>query len=335
MTTTALLLGTIAVLLAWPVPVFLARSRWPARSPGVALVLWQAIALSGGMSMIGSLLLYGLIPFGNALPQSLVALSVDLRAGTLPAGTSFTHVLALGAAILLVGHLMLNLLSTFVRAERQRRHHHTLIALLSDPLHGQPGMRVIDHPAPVAYCLPGAGNSATVLSNGLLRLLNADQVRAVIAHEQAHLTQQHHLVLLAFKSWHSALPWFPIANRAENAVALLVEMLADDRARRVVEDYTLARAIALVGFAQFGFSAPGGITTSSAAAESTTKTDAAAHTAASASVGATPGHPADQVSPRVERLVNPTAPLPWTATAGALTVAVALLAGPAYILLGA
>jgi Zn-dependent protease with chaperone function len=323
------MLGAIAVLLAWPVPLMLARSHWPARSPGVALVLWQAIALSGGISMIGSLLLYGLVPFGSALRQGIVALGGDLRTGTLPAGTSFTHVLALGAAILLGTHLLLNLLATFVRAERQRRRHHTLITLLSDPLNGQPGMRVIDHPAPVAYCLPGAGHSATVLSNGLLRLLDADQLRAVIAHEQAHLVQQHHLVLLAFKSWHSALPWFPIANRAENAVALLVEMLADDYARRVVDDHTLARAIALVGFGLAGF-----------APKRTREADALAPAAASASltndvVPAEVEHPAHQVMPRVARLVNPTEPLRHTATAGALTMSAVLLAGPALILFGA
>ncbi|WP_104139196.1 MULTISPECIES: M56 family metallopeptidase [unclassified Cryobacterium] len=323
MITAAAALGLLAVLLAWPVPVVLARSHWPARSPGIALVLWQAIALSGGVSMIGSFLLYGLFPFGNDLGHSLMALGDDLRAGTLPAGISFTHVLALGAAVLLGTHLLLNLLATFVRAERQRRRHHTLIILLSDPLHGQPGMRVIDHPAPVAYCLPGAGHSATVLSNGLLRLLDADQVRAVIAHEQAHLVQRHHLVLLAFKSWHSALPWFPIANRAENAVALLVEMLADDHARRVVDDHTLAHAIALVGFAVAGFTA-----------QPPPVADARATAAASASVAAAPEHPVNQVSPRVARLVHPIAPLRRAATAGALTVSVALLAGPAYILLG-
>ncbi|TFD68264.1 M56 family metallopeptidase [Cryobacterium gelidum] len=329
MITASALLGAIAVLLAWPVPLALARSHWPARSPGVALVLWQAIALSGGISMIGSLLLYGLIPFGSPLRQGIVALGGDLRTGTLPSGTSFTHVLALGAALLLGTHLLLNLLATFVRAERQRRRHHTLITLLSDPLNGQPGMRVIDHPAPVAYCLPGAGHSATVLSNGLLRLLDADQLRAVIAHEQAHLVQQHHLVLLAFKSWHSALPWFPIANRAENAVALLVEMLADDYARRVVDDHTLARAIALVGFALAGF-----------APKRTSEADALAPAAASASlthevVSAKPEHPAYQVMPRVARLVNPVQPLRHAATAGALTVSAMLLAGPALILFAA
>ncbi|MDJ0348491.1 M56 family metallopeptidase [Cryobacterium sp. PH29-G1] len=328
MNTAAILLAAIAVLLAWPVPLVLARAQWPARSPGVALVLWQAIALAGGTSMIGSLLLYGLVPFGNSLPQSIVAVGAGLRTGALPAGASFIHVLALGGAILLGTHLLLNLLATFVRAERQRRHHHTLIALLSDPLHGQPGMRVIDHPAPVAYCLPGAGHSATVLSNGLLSLLDADQVRAVIAHEQAHLVQQHHLVLLAFKSWHSALPWFPIANRAENAVALLVEMLADDHARRVVDDRTLARAIALVGFALAGVATP-----------LTSEADATALAAASASDpdrgrGAAPEHPAHQVTPRVARLVNPIVPLHYTATAGALTVSAVLLTGPAIILFG-
>lgn len=331
MTTTAVLLGIVAVLLAWPIPVALARAGWPPRSPGIALILWQAIALSGGVSMIGSLLLYGLVPFGDTLLHGLVALGTNLRAGTLPSGTSFTHVLALGGAILLGTHLLLNLSATFVRAERQRRRHFTLIGLLSDPLSGQPGMRVIDYPAPVAYCLPGAGRSATVLSNGLLHLLDADQVQAVIAHEQAHLLQQHHLVLLAFKSWHSALPWFPIANRAENAVALLVEMIADDHARRVVNDQTLARAIAIVGFALAGVATP-----------TTNEADATALAAASASLGARPGsagrlraepeHPAHQVLPRVARLVDPPRPLRLPATTGAVTIAVLLLIGPALIL---
>jgi Zn-dependent protease with chaperone function len=312
----AALLGVIAVILAWPFPLVLARSDWPARSPDVALVLWQAIALSGGMSMIGSLLLYGLVPFGNALPQSVIALGYSLRSGTLPADTRFTHVLALGAAILLSTHLLLNLFATFVRAERQRRRHYTLIALLSDPLNGQPGMRVIDHPAPVAYCLPGAGHSATVLSKGLLRLLDADQVRAVIAHERAHLVQQHHLVLLAFKSWHSALPWFPIANRAENAVALLVEMIADDRARRDVDDRTLATAIALVGLGQ----QPEVLATASDG-ESDEPWISSPKRAL--------------VAPRVYRLMNQALPLSRLATMAVFVTAIALALAPAIVLVRA
>jgi Zn-dependent protease with chaperone function len=247
---TALALIVLAIVLAWPVPIALAGSAWPASAPGLALALWQSIALAGGVSMIGSLLVFGLIPFGTTPDAALTALAGHVAAGTLPAGASLPAVMALCLALILGAHLLLNLSATFIRAERQRRRHHTLIRLLSDPLPDDTtGTRVIDHAAPVAYCLPGATRSATVLSRGLLRLLDADQLRGVVAHERAHLRQQHHLVLLAFKSWHSALPWFPIANRAENAVALLVEMLADDTARQDVDDRTLATAIALVGTA--------------------------------------------------------------------------------------
>jgi hypothetical protein len=248
---TALALMVLAVVLAWPVPILLAGAAWTPRAPGLALALWQSIALAGGVSMIGSLLVFGLIPFGATPIAALAALAGHVAAGTLPAGATLAGVMALCLALILAAHLLLNLSATFIRAERQRRRHLTLIGLLSDPLpFDTDGTRVIDHAAPIAYCLPGGTRSATVLSRGLLSLLDADQLRGVVAHERAHLRQQHHLVLLAFKSWHSALRWFPIANRAENAVALLVEMMADDQARLEVDDRTLAQAIALVGTAR-------------------------------------------------------------------------------------
>ena len=64
--------------------------------------------------------------------------------------------------------------------------------------------------------------------------------------------QRHDVVLIAFRAWHAALPWFPIAYRAQREVGLLIEMLADDRARRSVDVATLARAIALVGTGSVG-----------------------------------------------------------------------------------
>lgn len=240
------ILALLALTLAWPVPIALARAAWPARAPGLALLLWQGIALAGGLSMIGAALSYGLTPFENSLSEAVRSLNGVLFTGPLPADVGFTQVTALAAALFLGGHLLLNLATTAVRTERHRRRHHTLVALLSEPVPNRPGTRVLDHPAPVAYCLPGV-RMVTVLSEGLLRLLNTGQLEAVLAHERTHLRQFHHLVLLAFKAWRSALPWFPIANRAERAVALLVEMLADDEARREVDGPTLAAAIALVG----------------------------------------------------------------------------------------
>ncbi|WP_166791711.1 M56 family metallopeptidase [Cryobacterium frigoriphilum] len=324
MTAAAAVLAVIALILAAPAPILLARADWPTRAPGVALVLWQSIALAGGVSMIGSLLTFGLVPFGDSVFRGTLELGQYLAGASLPPDTLFTHGLALSGAAILTVHLLLNLTSTFVSAERQRRRHLHLIGLLSDPLQGRPGLRVIDHAAPVAYCLPGGAESATVLSNGLLRILDAPQLRGVIAHERAHLQQKHHLVLLAFKSWHSALPWFPIANRAETAVALLVELLADDQARRVVDDRVLATAIALVASAHTSTVSPVGA-----------RADAPRPAPGRTTVGPAPGSPANRVEPRVRRLVIAQPPLHPGMRAGVLAASASLLVTPALLLFAA
>ena len=306
---TSVVLLCLAVLLAWPVPLVLSRAQWPSRAPGTALVLWQAVALAGGLSMIGAFVTYGLIPFGQNLLSALAELFRNLFDGTLPESANLGHIFALCIAVLFAGHLLLNLALTIARTERQRSRHLSLVNLLSAPMPDRPGTRVLDHPAPVAYCLPGMTRSVTVLSEGLVSLLSPDQLQAVIAHERAHLLQQHHLVLVAFKSWHSALPWFPIANRAENAVGLLVEMLADDQARRVVHNDTLATAIVLV--ASEGSDRPGGSTLEHL------------HS----------GDPADGVvGRRVERLLSPRPPLSTAARVAVLAVSFALLLVPTLLL---
>lgn len=243
--TSAVLLGVLAIALAWPVPLLLARATWPSAAPVLALALWQSIALAGGISMIGSLLLAGLEPFGDDLWSRIGGAASHLFQGPLPGDVTLAHTFALSAAVLLTAHLVLNLALTSVRSRRQRQRHLELLDLLSSPLPDAPSTRIIDHPAPAAYCLPGA-RSVTVLSEGMIALLSPQELQAVIAHERAHLRQKHHLLLDAFRSWKRALPWFPIATRAQDAVALLVEMLADDTARRTSGDAVLAEAIRIV-----------------------------------------------------------------------------------------
>jgi Zn-dependent protease with chaperone function len=241
----AIFLGALAVALAWPVPLLLARAKWPSAAPVLAVALWQSIALAGGISMIGSLLLAGLQPFGDDLWNRIGRAASSLFQGPLPADASLLNAFLLSAAILLTAHLLLNLALTSVRSRNQRHRHMELLRLLSSPLPDAPSTRVIDHPAPAAYCLPGA-RSVTVLSEGMIALLSPAQLDAVVAHERAHLRQKHHLLLDAFRSWKRSLPWFPIATRAQDAVALLLEMLADDTARRASGDAVLAEAIRLV-----------------------------------------------------------------------------------------
>lgn len=241
----AIFLGALAIALAWPVPLLLARAKWPSAAPVLAVALWQSIALAGGISMIGSLLLAGLLPFGDDLWTRIQGAAASLFHGPLPPEASLLNAFLLSAAILLTAHLILNLALTSVRSRNQRHRHMELLRLLSSPLPDTPSTRVIDHPAPAAYCLPGA-RSVTVLSEGMIDLLSPAQLDAVVAHERTHLRQKHHLLLDAFRSWKRSLPWFPIATRAQDAVALLLEMLSDDTARRTSGDAVLAEAIRLV-----------------------------------------------------------------------------------------
>ena len=215
--------GLLAIALAWPVPVLLSRASWPAKVPTLALMLWQLIGLAGGFSMIGALLLGG------------IAL-ID----------SHWWLAALPAALFTV-YLLAHLTATIVQVTRQRRRHLELIELLSAPHPTRTSVRVLDNPAPVAYCLPTGITSVTILSQGLLDRLDPDELVAVIAHERAHVEQRHDILQLAFRAWRSALPWVPVARLAEHEVAALVEMLADDQARREVHGDVLARAILLVG----------------------------------------------------------------------------------------
>jgi len=219
----AVILGLIAVALAWPVPVMLVRASWPARMPVMSLLLWQLIGLAGGSSMIGALALVGLAiaprhPWYAMIPAALFA-----------------------------AYLLAHLGVTMFQVTRQRHRHLALLQLLTSPHPTRTRTRVIDETTPVAYCLPRGMQSVTVLSQGLLDRLDPDELVAVIAHERAHVEQRHDLLLLAFRAWRAALPGFPIAARAEAEVAALVEMLADDHARREVHDQVLARAILAVG----------------------------------------------------------------------------------------
>ena len=241
----SLALAVLAAALAVPVPLLLGSAQWPARSPAVALILWQSIAVTGGLSMIGALLVFGLAPFGDNFIAGAVGLAAYF-AGTQPLRPiEAWNLFALWGAVLLSLHLGLTLVFTVVRSERQRRRHAQLVNLLSSPLSST--TRLIDSPTPVAYCLPGALSSVTVFSAGLVALLSDEELGAVIEHEKAHAVQRHDVVLVAFRAWNAALPWFPIASRAQREVGLLVEMLADDRARNRVADGVLASAITLVG----------------------------------------------------------------------------------------
>ena len=240
----AVVLLVFGVLLAEPLSRALAVARWPARDPVGALLVWQAVGLAGGLSLVGAGIVYGLAPLGPDLPAALHRVLAVQPSAVL--WLPFDHILALLAGLALAGWLLAVLAVTASRTLRVRRRHRDLIDVLTTPWPAVPGARVLDHPVPVAYCLPGR-RSRLVLSAGALDALDPVQVDAVLAHERAHLRERHDLVVLPFVAWGATAPFVRGMVCAQVAVAALIEMRADDVAAARVAPAELAGALRAVG----------------------------------------------------------------------------------------
>ena len=317
------LLAVLAIVLAWPVPILLSRAQWPARSPFTAMILWQAIALAGGLSMIGAMLVYGLEPIGDNLIAGLRALGGMVLNNAPTTALGFWHIFALSAAALLTAHLVFTLLLTYYRIERQRRRHRELLALLASPSAEGAGTLVISHDSPVAYCLPGGARSVTVLSDGLMAALEPAELRAVLIHENAHLSQRHHLLLWAFAAWRQALPWLPTTRLAQESVNSLIEMLADDVALKTESKATLIKAIAIVASGSAG---------NTVSAELRPGTSSLALPGLDAAAGTSGSDSARTTASRVSRLLSPKPELPAPVRSMVMAGSVLLLALPTALL---
>ncbi|WP_300343159.1 M56 family metallopeptidase [Nesterenkonia sp.] len=316
----ALVLAVLAAVLAVPVPILLHEARFRLRSPWAAMLLWQAIALAGGLSIVGAPIVYGLSPFGSSLPEALLTAArltlMEDYAALAELEVHPWHLFALCLGVLLGGHLLLTLARTYLRVLTARRRHRQLVELLSTPLQGRQAeqaagisaAQIIEHEAPLAYCLPGrtSARSVTVLSRGLLEQLEPAELAAVVAHERTHLVQRHHLLTMAFEAWYRALPWLPTTRYGREAVLELTEMLADDGALAQHSREDLLRSLAV----------------SSGSAEQESPRPGSDAEGNSLITGA-----------RLRRLLVPPAPLSLAARAAVLLVSAVLLGAPTVLLL--
>jgi Zn-dependent protease with chaperone function len=214
-----------ALLLAWPVPRLLARMTTVRRGPRAALVLWQSTAVAA--------VLAALFAAPAAVPWLI---------GSTPRVRDSWPVLALAA--LLTSIVTVRLLVSGDRVGRNlrsvRRRHRELVDLLATQ--GEGHTRVLEHTTPTAYCLPGV-RRRVVLTQGTIDRLSPDELEAVMAHERAHLTARHDLVMEFFTVVHEAVPRFVRSATALREVHLLIEVLADRAAVRRTGAVTTARAI--------------------------------------------------------------------------------------------
>lgn len=219
-------LVALAILLIALAPRVMARRTSFRRAPLAALVAWQAVALAGVLSALAAA---PVAVLELAPPQAPVRRAADLIALVI---SGFVL-----ASLLVNAHLI----GTRLRAARRR--HRDLLDLVGQERSTSRGQyRVVPHETPTAYCIPGL-RGHVVLTDGTLDSLREDELAAVLAHERAHLTQRHDLVLEFFSVLHSAAPPPIRAPQALREVKLLIEVLADRAARRKVGEVPLARAL--------------------------------------------------------------------------------------------
>jgi Zn-dependent protease with chaperone function len=301
----------------------LPRASWPWRCPAAAILLWQALGLASGLAAVGTLL-------GLALPASQggLVLSVLRAAGLLRDGELFSlarlfglsqadgaplvlvavRLTCLAAGLVLLASLCWVLLAASIAALQARRRQRALLTLLAHGDPKVPGALVVDYPSAAAYCLPGLrSRSRIVVSVGALELLGRGELAAVLAHERAHLRERHDLVLLPFTALRRAFPKSATCTGAQRSVALLVEMLADDRALRGGPARELVSALVRFGTA------------------GTCPAPAGALAVAEGSEG--------EVAARVTRLLQPARPLPAAAVMAVCLAAALLVAAPVTLLI--
>jgi Zn-dependent protease with chaperone function len=290
------------------------RAAWPRRSPAAAILLWQALGLAGGIATVGALLAVGVSGQGTGVLGGLVTLARRTADGRLFHSHQSLLVCLVQATCLAGGLALLTVLwcvlfTAFAAVVHARRRQRELLALLAYGDPKVPGALVVDYPAAAAYCLPGI-RSQIVISVGTLDLLAPAELFAVLAHERAHLRARHDLVLIPFTSLRRAFPRSGVVARAHRAVALLVEMMADDRAllaRGLAARGLLARELA-TALLRFG----------------TAGTDLAPAGALAAAEG--------ELTARVHRLLTPPQPLSRPAQAAVILAAAMLVAVPVLLL---
>ena len=301
----AVALGSVRCARALP------RASWPCRSPAAAILLWQALGLAGGLAAVGALLAIGVDAPGAGsagVLGGLGALARQLVAGHFlpphePPFLTAIRMTTLLAGLALFAVLWWMLVTAFADAIGARRRQRELLALLAHGDPKAPGALVVDYPAAAAYCLPGI-RSQIVVSVGTLDLLAPAELAAVLAHERAHLRARHDLVLIPFTSLRRTFPRSGVITQAHRTVALLVEMMADDRALRVRGLVARELATALLRFGTAGAQCPAG--------------------ALSAAEG--------ELTARVNRLLAPPPPLSRAAQAVVVLTAAALVLTPLLLL---
>jgi Zn-dependent protease with chaperone function len=242
--TAAVLFALYAAAAGMLAPAML-RGPWAARSPRLAMTLWLVLPVSWVAAIVLAILA-ATAPLPLTWPGSPRGGRVLLAGQAVPGG----RVIAI-AGLLVAAAVVLRAAGCVAcelgRGLRDRREHAALVAAIGRP-GDEPDVAIVDRDAPAVYCLP-CGRYQIVISACALAALTPEQLRAVLAHERAHLRRRHHVILALATAIARAFPRVPLLSQAQPQVAVLAEMAADDAAIRRHRRDDLAAALVVLATA--------------------------------------------------------------------------------------
>lgn len=280
----------------------LRQAGWVDRAPRLAIAVWQALSASVVLAVIlgGLALVVPTTVVSANVAAWLQACAMALQAQYATPGGAALATAGLAIAIGVTGRWLYCWVAELSWSSRIRRRHHEVLSMVgrAGP---DAGVTLLDHKAPVVYCVAGRPHRI-VLTTAAGDVLDEAQLAAVLAHERAHLRGRHDFAVGAGVALARAFPWPRVFRDARDEVTRLVELLADDNATGSTSRLHLAEAMLNLADQK----PPAGALSAGGSAAAT----------------------------RVRRLIEGHRPLAaWVRTLG-LTAALALVAAPLFMLAG-
>src|SRR5256885_12599976 len=227
----------------------LGRGRWMGRAPLLGIVTYLAAGWSAGaaLGLAGLTLAVHATALGGGLSHLIGACVLRLRAPYGTPGGITVAALGLSLAGAVAARTGLSGMTHLRAAGRQALRHAQAARLVGHP---EPalGAVLVEHAQPHAYCVAGR-HPTVILTTGAVQALDGGQLDAVLAHERAHLAGHHHRLLALAQIGRLVLPFLPLTRDADEQVARLVELHADDAAARARDPRLLATALVVLATA--------------------------------------------------------------------------------------
>lgn len=246
--TTALWLLLYGGALAWLAPPVLRRMTSQGISPQLGVAAWLATVAATLLAWLAALLMVIGATTDSVLTGNVVTLCLELFGFSehTPMAGRVGSIALIGVATLTAGLVALRIGRCLSRL-RARSHDHARAARIIGKPTAHPDVVVVEADRPAAYCVVGRPN-AIIVTSAAIESLDQAQLKAVLAHENAHIAGRHHHILMVLRALAATLPRIPLFATARHSVADLLEMCADDTAaRRVGTRPLLAGLSALAG----------------------------------------------------------------------------------------